>query len=150
MNQYLWNISNRIHSVKFLFFCIIHSSNIFWLERLVNAYLRIIGIKHFHLWSKAFLYPALVVISISMHNTKPEGIAGNHADNSLGNTGKQSFYAKAWKSTIIWYYEISKHILWVKSTQSLQAWRFIPYVFGRELQVKKQQKDLWQMRSLDS
>ena len=50
------------------------------------------------------------VISISMHNTKPEGIAGIHADNSLGNTGKQCFYAKAWKSTIIWYYEISKHI----------------------------------------
>ena len=40
--------------------------------------------NYFRLQSKLFLYPALVVISISMHNTKPEGIGGIMLTSPMG------------------------------------------------------------------
>ena len=83
MNHYLQHIS----TLNLTLAAIIHQSkNVFslfnfpyvWCSLLNIFFLCVLTFKrsYFCLHSKLFLYPALVVISISMHNTKPEGIGG--------------------------------------------------------------------------
>ena len=64
-------------SIQKCFFSLFNFPHV-WCSLLYIFFLRVLTFKrsYFCLHSKLFLYPALVVISISMHNTKPEGIGG--------------------------------------------------------------------------